>query len=99
MADIYLSKILKMAVVTMTLKTHNNEKFLPVLVFGHQVSKTEQSIHRRVHKVAQDRLSIFDSTWLTFIFPKCLLKILKMAVVTMTLKIHHDEKFLPVLVL
>jgi hypothetical protein len=32
-SDIYLSKNLKIAVVTLTLKTHHDEKFLPVLVF------------------------------------------------------------------
>jgi hypothetical protein len=32
-SDIYLSNNLKIAVVTMTLKTHHDEKFLPVLVF------------------------------------------------------------------
>jgi hypothetical protein len=30
---VYLLKILKMAVVTMTLKTHHDEKFPPVPVF------------------------------------------------------------------
>jgi hypothetical protein len=92
-----LWKILKTAVVTMALKTHHDEKFLPVLVFWHQILQTEQSTHHRVHEVVQDRLGIFDSTWLTFICRNVLWKILKMAVVTMALKTHHDEKLLPVL--
>jgi hypothetical protein len=62
-----LLKILKMAVVTMTLKIHHDEKFLPVLVLWHQISQAELSIHHRVHEIAQDRLGIFDCTWLTFI--------------------------------
>jgi hypothetical protein len=62
-----LLKILKMAVVTMTLKTHHDEKFPPVPVFWHQISETEESNHHRVHEVPQDRLDMFDCTWLTFI--------------------------------
>jgi hypothetical protein len=60
--DTLLAKILKMAVTMTTRKTHHDENFPLVLVYWHQVSGNEQSPHHTVHEVAQDRLSVIDTS-------------------------------------